>query len=66
MLNVGFVSSPPFKGFPMRKTAPLGEIIATAFDEAARLSTDPREVPGLAMRAITQILRTKQSASIPY
>ena len=41
----------------IRKTAELGELVVAAFDEAARFSTDPREVSRLATRAIAHMLR---------
>jgi hypothetical protein len=40
----------------LRKTVPLGELIAAAFDEAARYSTDPREVARLAIQAVEHLL----------
>jgi len=41
----------------LRKTAELGEVVVTAFDNAASYSTDPREVAQLATRAVTLMLR---------
>ena len=48
-----------------RKTAELGELVVTAFDNAARYSTNPREVSRLATRAIAHMLqpRRRQLAS---
>jgi hypothetical protein len=40
-----------------RQTAELGELVAAAFDEAARYSNDPQEVSRLATYAITHLLR---------
>jgi hypothetical protein len=48
-----------------RKTAPLGELIAAAFDEAGRHSTDPREVSRLATRAVIQLMRRARRLSVP-
>jgi len=45
----------------IRKTAELGELVVTAFDEAARFSTDPREVSRLATQAIAHMLRVLPS-----
>ena len=54
---------------PMRthvqQTAQLGELIAAAFDEAARYSTDPREVSRLAARAVAHMLQRAWWALIP-
>jgi hypothetical protein len=41
----------------LRKTAQLGELVVAAFDEAARYSTDPREVSRLATQAVAHMLR---------
>jgi len=38
------------------KTARLGELIAAVFDEAARYSTDPREVSRLATCAVSHLM----------
>jgi len=40
----------------LRKTAQLGELVVAAFDEAARFSTDPREVARLATQAVAHML----------
>lgn len=40
-----------------RKTAQLGELVVTAFDQAARYSEDPEAVSRLATRAVMHILR---------
>jgi hypothetical protein len=41
----------------LRKTAELGEVVVTAFDNAASYSTDPKEVAQLATRAVALMLR---------
>lgn len=38
-------------------TAQLGDVIAAVFDEAARYSTDPKQVARLATRAVQHLLR---------
>ena len=40
-----------------QKTARLGDLIAAAFDEAARYTTDPREVSRLATQAVRHLVR---------
>ena len=42
---------------PARRTALLGELVAVAFDGAARYSTDPREVSRLATQAVGRVLQ---------
>ena len=39
------------------RTARLGDVIAAAFDEAARRSVDPREVSRLATQTVRQLMR---------
>jgi hypothetical protein len=39
------------------RTAPLGELIASAFDDAARDTDDPRAVSRRATRAVLELLR---------
>jgi hypothetical protein len=39
-----------------RITAPLGELVAAAFDGASRLSRDPREVSRLAALTVLRML----------
>jgi hypothetical protein len=39
------------------ETASLGDLIVAVFDEAARYSTNPREVSRLARRAIGNLVR---------
>jgi co-chaperonin GroES (HSP10) len=41
----------------IRKTALLGELVAAAFDGAARCCSDPREVSHLASAVVLRILR---------
>jgi hypothetical protein len=41
----------------MKTTISLGDLVATAFDEASRASNDPREVTALATQTIEQLLR---------
>jgi hypothetical protein len=43
----------------VRRTAPLGEVVVAAFDKAADLSTDPREVSRLATEAVALILQAQ-------
>ena len=38
-------------------TVQLGDLIAAVFDEAARCSTDPKQVARLATRAVQHLLR---------
>jgi hypothetical protein len=38
------------------KTVPLGELILTVFDKAAKYSADPREVSRLATQTISHML----------
>jgi len=45
-------------------SAPLGELVVAAFDEAARYSTDPREVSRLATQAVQHMLRRAQKRTI--
>ena len=40
----------------MKTTVELGDLIQAVFDEAARHSTDPREIPLLATQAVAQLL----------
>jgi hypothetical protein len=44
-------------------TVPFGELVAATFDEAARYSTDPREVSRLATRAVRHMLWRKRKTS---
>lgn len=44
----------------IHKTISLGDMIAAAFDEAARQSTDPKEVSRLATQAIRRRLRRQR------
>ncbi|HTB60608.1 MAG TPA: hypothetical protein VLC06_22215 [Polyangia bacterium] len=41
----------------VRRTAELGEVVVTAFDNAASYSSDPREVAQLATRAVALMMR---------
>lgn len=43
-------------------TASLGDLVATAYEEASRASADPREVTALATRTIEQMLRRAHRA----
>jgi hypothetical protein len=47
----------------VHKTVQLGELIAAAFDEAARHSSDPREVSRMATRAVSGMLRRARATS---
>ena len=44
-------------------TAQLGDVVVTAFDEAAHYSTDPRVVSRLATRAVMLLLRPAPAPS---
>lgn len=46
------------------RTTPLGELIAAAFDRAALLSPDPKEVSRIAVQSITTMLRGALRVSI--
>ena len=48
-----------------QETAPLGELVVAAFDEAAQYSSDPREVSRLATRAVMQMLRRPRKTAPP-
>lgn len=48
-----------------RKTALLGELVATVFDKAARCSADPREVSQLATEAVRHLLRGARRTPAP-
>jgi len=45
------------------RTVQLGELVAVVFDEAARYSTDPREVSQLATRAVAHLMRRGKAPS---
>jgi hypothetical protein len=47
------------------ETAQLGELVAIAFDNAARYSSDAREVSRLATQAVTRMLRHARRVSTP-
>jgi hypothetical protein len=49
----------------VRKTAQLGEVVAAAFDKAARYSCDPKVVSRLATKAIALILRPERRGPPP-
>ncbi len=46
-------------------TAYLGDLVAAAFDEAARYSADPREVSRLATLAVRQLMRRAGRIPVP-
>ncbi|MBU2552632.1 MAG: hypothetical protein KKB20_29735 [Proteobacteria bacterium] len=48
----------------VQKTVQLGELVAAAFDEAARHSSDPREVSRLAATAVMRMLQRARKTSI--
>ena len=48
-----------------RGTTRLGDLIAAAFDEAARYSTDPREVSRLATQAVRHLVRRVGRMPVP-
>jgi hypothetical protein len=43
----------------------LGDLVATAFDEAALYSSDPKEVSRLATQAVTHMLRAARRILAP-
>jgi hypothetical protein len=45
------------------RTVSLGDLVTTAYDQAAMASSDPREVSALAHRTIEQLLRTAHRAA---
>jgi hypothetical protein len=47
------------------RTARLGDLIAALFDEAARCSSNPREVSRLATRAVRHLLLEAQRLAAP-
>ena len=49
----------------LRKTAELGEVVVTAFDNAAHYSTNPQEVSRLATQAIAHLLRPRRQQTAP-
>lgn len=49
---------------PARKTMPLGDLVAAAFDEAARRCDDPREVSRWATKAVEQVLRRAKKSAV--
>lgn len=49
----------------VHKTAQLGELVVAAFDQAARYSTDPREVSRLATQAVAHMLRRARRTLTP-
>ncbi len=46
-------------------TARLGDLVAAAFDEAARYSADPREVSRLATQAVRHLMRRAERMPVP-
>ena len=48
----------------IHRTAELGEVVAAAFDEAARWTTAPREVSRLATQVVAHVLRRARRTSI--
>lgn len=49
----------------LHETAPLGELVAAVFDEAALYATDPVEVSRLATQAVMNLLRGSRGARGP-
>ena len=49
----------------LHKTALLGELVVAAFDNAARYSTDPREVSHLATQVVAHMLRRAPRMTSP-
>lgn len=47
----------------VRRIVRLGELVAAAYDMAARYSTDPREVSLLATRAVARLLQRGRKTS---
>jgi hypothetical protein len=48
------------------EAAPLGDLIAAAFDEAARYRTDPDEVARLAAQTVRYLLRRAQRIPVTW
>jgi hypothetical protein len=48
----------------IHQSAPLGDLVVAAFDEAAHYSTNPREVSRLATQAVRHMLRGAQRRKI--
>jgi hypothetical protein len=48
-----------------RGTALLGDLIAAVFDEAERLSSDPKEVSRLASKTVRYLLRASRGGPPP-
>jgi hypothetical protein len=46
------------------KTAQLGDLVAAAFEEAQRLTTDPRRAAALAAAAVRRILLVRGDAHL--
>lgn len=44
-------------------TASIGDLVASAFDEAAATTSDPREATALATRCVEQLLRRAHRAA---
>ena len=49
----------------IRKTVQLGELVEVAFDWAAQCSSDPREIPLMATKAVEYLLRRAQTTLPP-
>lgn len=49
----------------LHETAPLGELVAAVFDEAALYTSDPAEVSRLATRAVMNLLRRSRDRRGP-
>lgn len=47
-------------------TASLGDLVATAFEEASAATSDPREITALATRTIEQMLKRAHRAGPVY
>jgi len=51
---------------PDHRTAPLGEVVTTAFDKAGRFDLAPREVSRLAAQAVSRIVRGRKRVAIVH
>lgn len=49
----------------LHKTAPLGELVAAVFDEAAQHASDPAEVSRLATQAVMNLVRRSRGLRCP-
>lgn len=50
----------------LHETAPLGELVAAVFDEAALYASDPAEVSRLATQVVMNLLRRSRGLRGPW